>query len=412
MLGATPPSFQRLRPARRLGRFGGIAVAWLATASVSLVTLAVPTASAAASQAAPKSLVAARLATASALSAAGVPASGIQDDGGAQTPEAFSSQVEVMSKDGTPLTITLATYASSADARSAYSASASSGATPLPGVGDRAATSGNDSYVLKGSQVLTVEAKLSAAAVQQEVQAKEQGGAIPANLGAAAAADATAVAKGLGTKLTGTAAKPSASYHELPAGAVDPCATAASAVASALGVQHVTSQEVLTDTPPAQECQYSSSAGTFDLYTITAAQAAAAVPPTTVAAVIARDSFASGAGNTSSAAASSGGEGAGATAQFGPSTVTALVGPDTSVTMLYQAPPAVQEAAKELGIAVDTTETNSFKRVKELCDQIYQMAREDMGTYVGVTLDQRWEHALNRKRLTDLCDNALSAGSG
>jgi hypothetical protein len=390
-----------------------LAAGLLAGSLAALASSAEASAGLPATKPAPSSLVIAKIASANTLRAAGVPITKIEDDGGNESPEAFSSQIRALAADGTLLTITLATYPTAAAAKSAYDAGTSdSSLTPLRGIGAQAASSTSEGFVRKGSQVLSVQATLSAADEQQLIQAKEQGQPIPQTLGAAEGKDVNGLLTGLAGRLSGAGAPTSENYLELPPGSADPCVDLSAASIRSIGLKALHEEEISSDTPPELECEYSSAAGTFDVYTITSAQAAKAVPSTTVHALIQRDYFGSGTGTGSGTSDS------GPSMQSGAYTVQADIGPDTSVTLIDQDPSTKQE----FGMAIDTAMTGGFTHPEDLCIKFIQpWAKELMHKYDHPHIDgPRSETGFNEspylpdfvQELTTYCNDAAARGGG
>jgi hypothetical protein len=262
---------------------------------------------------APASLVIAKLLSPSVLRSAGLSASGVEDDGGAQQEGMFMTQAGTTTSAGTFL-VDLATYQSNAAAKTVYKEFAiSAGSTPRPltGAGDQATTVNLNTYVRRGSQILTIKGQLSAAANTSLAQAKASGSLDQSTIDAANAAAQTAertLATAVGHRLSGQPLSASGTVTYFPPGSVNPCSIRASSLNN--GDIHVTSQPTVSDTPPSLECVYTFTGKSFGepgtgqlaVYTLTDRQAAGAVPPTTVDAAF---SATGGAGTQANGATSS-----------------------------------------------------------------------------------------------------------
>jgi hypothetical protein len=168
----------------------------------------------------------------------------------------FDSQATASTVSGVVLTFALSSFANAKAAGQAYQnvAGALSDATPIPGVGDEAVSSGQRAYVLKGAQVLTVTAKADQQLVDQISQLKASGGDY-SGLFTRVTQALEPAAKAAGAKLTGRSASGTGSV--LPAGGANPCTVSPAAMSQIYGVKGVSAQPVLSEEPPATECRYS-----------------------------------------------------------------------------------------------------------------------------------------------------------
>jgi hypothetical protein len=255
----------------------------------------------------------------------GEPISAIQDDGGVTASaddgsgdaSDFESQVELATSD-THLAIVLTAYPSASAAQTGYDGDVADFAEPvsLPGLGSEAAADVRPNpcatvpadvqvecfftrkvglaglgevAVRDGGQVLTVEPS-AAPAVAAEVRPSP---GTPASVQQAIALINTievvqpqAVAKALAPLMSGQTS--TGTYLELPEGALNPCAASSSTIASELKTD-VTAVNVMSDTPPEQECLYTIGGESYTAYTETGAQAADSVPLTSLQAMYAKD---------------------------------------------------------------------------------------------------------------------------
>jgi hypothetical protein len=242
---------------------------------------------------APASFIIAKLMSRSALQGAGLSTSGIEDDGGASAEGVFTTRAKIVTP-ASDLTVDLATYGGTNQAKAAYhqATSAQSGpSTSLTNAGDQATTINLNTYLRKGSQLLSVEGELPAAVNNAQAAAKENGTLSETAISAANTAvqkDARSLAVAIGKHLSGQSASGGDAVTYFPAGAVDPCTVPAMSLNH--GDIRVTSQVALSDTPPSLQCVYTftghsvgeGGTGMLAVYTLTGEQAAGAVPPTTV----------------------------------------------------------------------------------------------------------------------------------
>lgn len=215
----------------------------------------------------------------------------VQDNGGISVAgQGFVSRALANTHDA-KLTLTLNSYPNVTDARLGYTQLAPRSSAPpvsLPGAGDKAVAGGSTVVVLKGAQVLSVEAQPTDAADAAQQVAKEAG--VPqsqATIDTAqqgSAADAAAVAKAIAPHLNGQTVTGSLKY--LPKGAFDPCGFDASKLNR--GALRVTSNPVFAETNGASDCVYTFTGatrgdpgtGSLRVSTMTTAQGAAALVPT------------------------------------------------------------------------------------------------------------------------------------
>lgn len=178
----------------------------------------------------------------------------------------FDSQATATTASGALLTFVVSTFPNAKIAKQAYQnqSQSLSGATPLSGVGDAAVTDANDTYVLKGAQVLTVGVKPTVEKETELDQVKARGGDPEAGFQALGATGATA-AKAAAAKLTGTGSTSTA--YVPPPGGVNPCVLSGATVAKLYKAPSATATAVLSESPPATECRYSiSGVGAEDLF--------------------------------------------------------------------------------------------------------------------------------------------------
>lgn len=179
------------------------------------------------------------------------------DQGGASSGNgSFDSRATATTIAGADLTYLLSSFASATAAKQAYRnlTSGLSEATPVSGVGDEAVSSGQDVYVLKGAQVLQVTAKADDALAGQLSQIKASGGDPSAEF-ARVVQTAIPAARAAAGKMSGSSS--TRTGFVLPKDGVDPCTVSAATVGKVYGVKGATAQPVLSEDPPATECEYS-----------------------------------------------------------------------------------------------------------------------------------------------------------
>jgi hypothetical protein len=242
---------------------------------------------------APASFIIAKLMALSALQGAGLSTNGIEDDGGATAEGVFTTQAKIVTPTS-DLTVDLATYGGTTQAKAAYhqATSTQSGpSTSLTNAGDQATTISLNTYLRKGSQVLSIEGGLPAAVNNAQAVAKENGTLSETAISAAntdVQKDARSLAVAIGKHLSGQPSSAGSALTYFPPGAVDPCTVPATSLNH--GDIRVASQLALSDTPPSLQCVYTftghsvgeGGTGMLAVYTLTGEQAAGAVPPTTV----------------------------------------------------------------------------------------------------------------------------------
>ncbi len=168
----------------------------------------------------------------------------------------------------------------------AYNQFSGTGATPLPGVGDKALDLvGTQVVVLKASQVLVVNVDLTSAGEDYLGQNDKS----PESQLTALDKPARAAAQAIAARLTGSPA--SGSYLQLPAGALDPCKVSTKAIGAGTK-QAVTAVNASSENRPAQQCDIKIGDSRYLVQTYTSTQASAAVPSTSLAAVYAQDASA------------------------------------------------------------------------------------------------------------------------
>jgi hypothetical protein len=243
---------------------------------------------------APAQLLIANVLTSRVIGSAGLGSAHVEDDGGAESSGSFRSQARTTAADGNTLTVQLASYSNVGSARTSYNElfAGQPGASAIKGAGYTGEVAGDSAFALKGSQVLSIQGQLGAAAQQQLDQEKETGAPLSSSVVASTGKDAAALAAALAPKLTGQATR-ATNLVSIPKGAMNPCSVPASSLH--YGSIQVTSQPTLSDSPPALECIYTFTGtgsgepgtGMLAVYTLTQTQAQAAVPPTTAKAFLA-----------------------------------------------------------------------------------------------------------------------------
>jgi hypothetical protein len=277
---------------------------------------------------APASLVIGKVLSPALLTSAGLSSSPVEDDGGASAEGAFTTQASLATTAG-HLSLDLSSFPNVGEAKEAYQnlTSAPAGGAgeitePLAGSGFVATTVGLDTYLRKGSQVLSIVGELSSAANSSLAQQKEQGTLGQSSIDAANASVqkvTQALATGLAAKISGNPVVNAASLTYFPPGSVNPCGVKASSLNN--GDIHVSSQPVVSDTPPALECVYTfigksqgePGTGQLAVYTLTDVQAAAAASPFTLKSAFAQTGPGGGGGS------GNGGGGGGASGDSGSS---------------------------------------------------------------------------------------------
>jgi hypothetical protein len=221
--------------------------------------------------AAPSGLVASNLLASVSVSAA-LHTRGAQDDGGVSTGSTtFVSQAVTQSR-LTVFTVMLTTYDTPANATQSYQQLAVQGSKQLPGVGDAAAYQpATQVTVRKGAQVLTVRVAGTTAGNNVLASQGKNAASLQQVLDKPLLAAARAIAPHLsGQSVTGQ-------YVEIPRGGADPCAIPVAALQAKLH-KSVSLSHAASESPPAQQCDYTIDGKPYIVQTFTAAQARSAIP--------------------------------------------------------------------------------------------------------------------------------------